>query len=295
MKLPPFEYHRPASIDHALELLADGGSDAKLLGGGQSLLPLMALRMAAPGQLIDVGSLDELRYIRSDAEGLTVGGTTRHAALEAEPHSDGWGALVEAMPLVGHLPIRARGTIGGSIAHADATAELPLLARTFDAVILARSRGGARELPAESFFQGTMTTVLEPTEMICEVRFPHPPAGAVSTFEEFSERAGDFALASACVAVATDENGVCTWCRVGLGAVAATPVRSPSTEQALVGQRLDRKSIRAASEVALHDCEPRGGLHCGAEFRRELIVTVVERALRRAATRATEGEMADAS
>ena len=297
MKLPPFTYHRPTSTEHALELLAQEGSEAKLLGGGQSLLPLMALRMAAPTALIDVGSLDELRYVRWADGAMSVGGTTRHATLEDEFHGncddrlrgDGRGAFADALPLIGHLPIRTRGTIGGSLAHADATAELPLLARTFDAAIVARSREGERVLPAASFFEGMLTTALEPTEMVSEVRFPDPPAGSSSAFEEFSERAGDFALASACVAVMTDATGTCSWCRVGLGAVAATPVRSPSAEDALLGQPLSEETIRAASAVTLNDCEPRGGLHCSSEFRGELLVTVTERALRRAVKRSKEG------
>ncbi len=289
MKLPPFTYHRPVSTEHALELLAEEGSEAKLLGGGQSLLPLMALRMAAPTALIDVGSLDELRYVRRGGGAMRIGGTTRHAMLEHELHGDGREAFADALPLIGHLPIRTRGTIGGSLAHSDATAELPLLARTFDAAIVARSRDGERVLPAASFFAGMLTTALEPTEMVSEVRFPDPPAGSASAFEEFSERAGDFALASACVAVMTDAAGTCSWCRVGLGAVSATPVRSPSAEGVLLGQPLSEETIRTASTATLNDCEPRGGLHCSSEFRAELLVTVTERALRRAVHRSTGG------
>jgi carbon-monoxide dehydrogenase medium subunit/6-hydroxypseudooxynicotine dehydrogenase subunit alpha len=285
VKLPPFAYRRADSPEHALELLAEGGAEAKLLGGGQSLLPLMAFRMASPAELIDVGSLDELRYIRYENRSLIVGATTRHAALEEATLPRGWEAFTDALPLIGHLPIRSRGTIGGSIAHADSTAELPLLAQTFDATVVVRSCGASREIPAESFFRGILTTDLQPTEMVSEVRFAGAPPGAASAFEEFSERAGDFALASACVALAVDDSGVCTWSRVGLGAVASRPVRSAAAEAALVGARLDSATVDAASSAVLQDCHPREGLHCSVEFRRELIVTMTRRALRRATRR----------
>jgi carbon-monoxide dehydrogenase medium subunit/6-hydroxypseudooxynicotine dehydrogenase subunit alpha len=247
----------------------------------------MNFRLAAPTELIDVGSLDELRYIRHGPDSLTIGATTRHAAIEAASLNGSWGAFGDAIPLIGHLPIRTRGTIGGSLAHADATAELPLLAQAFDAVVSLRSHAGARDVPADAFFQGVLTTDLQPDEMVVEVRFPSPPAEAASAFEEFSERAGDFALASACVAVAVDESGACTWSRVGLGAVASKPVRSPSAEAALAGAQLDEQTIGRASAAVLDDCDPRGGLHVSALFRRELIVTMVQRALRRAARRTT--------
>jgi CO/xanthine dehydrogenase FAD-binding subunit len=291
VKLPAFAYTRARTIDDAVSLLSEHGLDAKLLAGGQSLLPLMSLRMAAPAHLVDISELDELRYIRDDPATLTIGGTTRHVALEAARFAGSWKAFSDAMPLVGHLPIRVRGTIGGSLAHADATAELPLLATAFGASFVVRSAGGAREISEESFFRAHLTTALEPNEVIMEARFPNPPTGAVSAFEEFAERAGDFALASACVVVAVDESGICTFGRVGLGAVAPRPIRSPSAEAALLGSRLDDETIAGAGDAALHDCNPRGGLHVSAEFRRELIVTMVRRSLRRAARRLHNGEM----
>jgi carbon-monoxide dehydrogenase medium subunit/6-hydroxypseudooxynicotine dehydrogenase subunit alpha len=291
MKLPAFAYTRARTIDEALALLSERGADAKVLAGGQSLLPLMSLRMAAPTQLVDISELDELQYIRDEDVTLAIGGTTRHVALEAARLRGCWKAFSDAMPLVGHLPIRMRGTIGGSLAHADATAELPLLAATFGADVVARSAAGVREIAAESFFRAHLTTTLEPDEMVVEARFPNPPAGAVSAFEEFAERAGDFALASACAVLAVDESGICTFGRVGLGAVAPRPIRSPSAEAALLGSRLDDVTIATAGDAALHDCNPRGGLHVSAEFRRELIATMVRRALRRAARRLQTAEM----
>jgi CO/xanthine dehydrogenase FAD-binding subunit len=188
---------------------------------------------------------------------------------------------VDALPLIGHLPIRTRGTIGGSIAHADPTAELPLLAATFEAVIVAQSREGRRELPASEFFRGTMTTALDPTELVVEIRFPEPPRGTVSAFEEFSERAGDFALASVCVAAACDEAGTCTWIRVGLGAVASTPVRSPAAEAAYLGSRLDPAASDAACAALAQEVRPRGGLHVPAEYRAELTAVLLRRAVAR--------------
>jgi carbon-monoxide dehydrogenase medium subunit/6-hydroxypseudooxynicotine dehydrogenase subunit alpha len=243
----------------------------------------MALRLAAPAHLVDVSELRDLRYVRLADVGLTIGGTTRHAELEtAAPELPAhWRAFDEALPLIGHLPIRTRGTVGGSLAHADPTAELPLLACTFDAAIVARSREGRRELPAMEFFRGTMTTALEPTELIVEIQFPDPPPGTISVFEEFSERAGDFALASVCVAAACDGAGVCTWIRVGLGAVASTPVRSPAAEAALIGSRLDPAASHAACAALAEEIRPRSGLHAPAEYRAELATVLLRRAVAR--------------
>jgi carbon-monoxide dehydrogenase medium subunit/6-hydroxypseudooxynicotine dehydrogenase subunit alpha len=285
VKLPRFQFTRARSLEHAVDLLAELGSDAKILAGGQSLIPLMSFRMAAPAHLVDVSELHELSFVASSPAGLEIGGTTRHATLEGESRSLGpqWQAFREAVPLIGHLPIRARGTIGGSIAHADATAELPLLARTFDAVIVAQSRDGRREIEASEFFKGTMTTDLRPGEVIVAVRFPAPPAGARSAFIEFSERAGDFALASVCAAAAWDDAGVCTWARVGLGAVGPNPLRSSAAEEALIGRRLERSSIDSAVAAGLGDTRPRAGLHVSAQYRRELVATMLRRGLERLA------------
>lgn len=280
MKLPPFAFTRAESLDHALDLLGEL-EDAKVLAGGQSLIPLMAFRLSAPSHLIDVSELRETRYVRSDQTGLAVGGTTRHAELETAALGPKWNAFADALPLIGHLPIRTRGTVGGSIAHADPTAELPLLACTFDATIVARSREGQRELPAADFFRGTMTTALDPTELVVEIQFPDPPRGTISAFEEFSERAGDFALASVCVAAARNEAGICTWIRVGLGAVASTPVRSPAAEAAYLGSRLDAAASDAACAALAQEIRPRGGLHAPAEYRAELVAALLRRAVAR--------------
>jgi CO/xanthine dehydrogenase FAD-binding subunit len=285
VKLPSFQFTRARSLEHAVNLLAELGPEAKILAGGQSLIPLMSFRMAAPAHLVDVSELRELNFVARSPAGLEIGATTRHATLESESRSLGpqWHAFRDALPLIGHLPIRTRGTIGGSIAHADATAELPLLARTFDAVIVAQSREGRREIEASEFFRGTLTTDLVPGEIIAAVRFPEPPAGARSAFMEFSERAGDFALASVCAAAAWDQEGVCTWARVGLGAVGPVPIRSAGAEAALVGRRLERSSIDDAVEAGLADTRPRGGLHVSAQFRSELVATMLRRALERLA------------
>ncbi len=280
MKLPPFAFTRAESLDHALDVLGEAGSDAKALAGGQSLIPLMAFRLAAPSHLVDVSDLQQTRYVRAEGQ-LMVGGTTRHAELEAADLAPHWAAFADALPLIGHLPIRTRGTVGGSIAHADPTAELPLLACTFDAMIVAQSREGRRELRASEFFLGTMTTALDPTELVVEIRFPEPPPGTVSVFEEFAERAGDFALASVCVAAARDEAGICTWVRVGLGAVASTPVRSPAAEAVYLGSRLDEAASDAACAVLAREIRPRGGLHVPAEYRAELTAVLLRRAVAR--------------
>ena len=285
MKLPSFAFTRAGSLEHAVELLAELGPDAKILAGGQSLIPLMSFRLAAPAHLVDVSELRELSFVAAGPAALEIGATTRHATLERESRHLGpqWQAFRDALPLIGHLPIRARGTIGGSIAHADATAELPLLARTFDAVIVAQGSDGRREIEASEFFRATMTTDLAPGEVITAVRFPEPPAGARSAFLEFSERAGDFALASVCAVATLGPDGVCSWARIGLGAVGPIPIRSTAAEAALLGRRLERASIEAAVEAGLSETRPRGGLHVSAQFRRELVATMLRRALERLA------------
>lgn len=284
MKPPPFALTRAESPDQATALLHELGDEAKVLAGGQSLLPMMGLRMATPSHLVDVNRCVSLDYIRAGAGELAIGALTRHVVVERAGLDGPWAALAEAAPVIAHYPIRTRGTFGGSLSHADATAEWPLVALTLGARIVAQSSAGLRQIPAEQFFEGVFTTNLRPEELVVEARFPQPPAGAVSAFEEFSERAGDFALASVCVALACDDGGRCTWARVGLGAVAPVPVRSAAAEAVLVSAPMSPELVREAGAAAAADCAPRDGLHVSAAFRRELVATLVERALSRVAS-----------
>jgi CO/xanthine dehydrogenase FAD-binding subunit len=279
MKPGPVTYTRAHDVAEALDALSQHGDDAKIIAGGQSLLPLMNLRLARPTHLVDVNEVVALDGVRHTENGLTIGALTRHLTVEQSDLRGPWAAFNDAMPLVGHHPIRVRGTFGGSISHADPTAELPLLTVTLDGTVTVVSTGGSRFVPAVEFFQGPFESDVQPDEIVTEARFESPPAGAVSAFEEFAERSGDFALASVCVAAAVDDEGVCTWARVGLGAVAGVPLRSRAAESVLVGATLTPEVLATASRAASGDCSPSDDMAASGEFRRELIAMLTDRAL----------------
>jgi aerobic carbon-monoxide dehydrogenase medium subunit len=283
VKPPPFAYARAESPEEAVSLLAEAGDDAKVIAGGQSLVPLLNFRLARPSVLVDINPLADLDYLRvgGNGAGLVVGALCRHATLERSLELTGsWQAVAEAVPMIGHYPIRARGTVGGSIAHADPSAELPLLCFAFDAEVDALGPQGRRTIAAPDLFRGPFSTTLAPDELLVEIRFPTPPAGARTVFEEFSERAGDFALASVC-AGAVVEDGRCTWARVALGGVGPTPLRATAAEQALVGSVLEEAAVAEAAELAAAACDPRGDFHGSTEFRRELVAELTARAFAR--------------
>lgn len=282
MKPPPFAYARAESLDHALTLLDEAGEDAKVLAGGQSLVPLLAYRLARPTHLIDIGRLPGLDTMRSDDTGLVVGGLVRHHELERSAGLSGpWRVLREAAGLIGHHPIRIRGTFAGSVAHADPAAELPVAATALDASFTVRSTGGDRVIPAAEFFVGPFMTVLEPAEIVVDGRFPAPPAGMRSAFAEFSPRAGDFAFVSVAVAVALDDGDRVRHARIVLGCVGALPLRASEAEDELMGSALTEQVIDDAARAAAAGCDPVDGPHASATFRRELVAVLVGRTLRR--------------
>lgn len=278
MKPPPFAYRRASSLDEALALVADAGDEAKLLAGGQSLLPLLAYRLARPTHLIDIGRLPGLSGIRPESDGLVIGGLVRHAQLERSAGLVGpWGCIREAAALIGHYPIRVRGTFGGSISHADPSAELPVVCIALGATFIVRSAEGMRSIPAEEFFLGPFMTVLEPTEALVEIRFPAARPGLRSAFEEFSPRVGDFAFASTAVALAIGEDGIVQDVRIALGGVGATPFRVRAAETILEGSALTADALTEVAHQCATVCDPAGD----PEFRRDLVKALVTRALRR--------------
>jgi CO/xanthine dehydrogenase FAD-binding subunit len=277
VKPPPFAYARPESLEEALTLLAEAGSEAKLLAGGQSLVPALAYRLARPSHLVDIDRLPGLDRVGLEDGALVLGPLVRHATLERARLGGAWALLAEAAAHIGHLPIRLRGTIGGSLAHADPAAELPAALLALDAELVLRSLRGARRLPAAEFFAGPFTTALAADEAIVEVRLPPPPGVARGAFEELAPRAGDFALAAVAAAAAVDGAGRVLWTRIALAAVGATPLRAPGAEAALAGAGLGEEGIAAAAAAAAAECEP--ALEAG--YRRELVAVLVERALRR--------------
>ena len=284
MKPAPFTYHRARSAEEAVSLLAELGDDAKLLAGGQSLVAMMNFRLARPAALVDISRLAELRYVRVHDGELRIGALALHRDLErlAGPGVlAGFGMLPRAARYIGHYAIRAAGTFGGSIAHADPAAEWCMAAMLFDAQIVAHGPGGDRVIPAASFFKGFLETALRPDEMIIEVRLPAPRPGAAIC--EFARRHGDFAIVAVAAAV-DSEGGACRGARVVLGGVAGTVQRAVGAEAALIGSGLDADAIAAAAEGAAAEIDPPGDIHGSAEYRRHLVQVLAARAIGEAAT-----------
>jgi CO/xanthine dehydrogenase FAD-binding subunit len=243
---------------------------------------LLNLRLARPDYLVDINGVEDLSLLECERD-LWVGAMTRHRVVEQAPklQRGEWAAFGEAAQLIGHLPIRVRGTLGGSLAHGDPSAEFPLVAVTLDGEVTARSKTSKRLIPAAEFFHGFLTTSLEPDELLVGLRVAAPPPGAVTAFEEFAERAGDFAIAAVCCGVCLDEGGTCSWARIGVGGVASTPVRLGEAEHVLMGSRLTDSAIDEACAVAAGSLEPTTDSKADATFRRELVSLLTGRALRR--------------
>ncbi|HEY6278183.1 MAG TPA: xanthine dehydrogenase family protein subunit M [Streptosporangiaceae bacterium] len=285
MKPAPFSYHRARSAEEAVSLLAELGDDAKLIAGGQSLVAMMNFRLARPAALIDISRLADLRYIRADDGGMRIGALALHRDLERLTDPGlvaGFGMLPQAARFIGHYAIRAAGTFGGSIAHADPAAEWCLAALLFDAQIVARGPGGDRVIPATGFFKGFLETELRPDEMIVEVVLPTPWPGAA--MHEFSRRHGDFAIVAVAAAVAMD-GGVCRDARLVLGGVASTVQRATAAENTLIGSGLEPEVIAAAAQEAAAGADPSGDIHGSAEYRRRLVQVLAARAIGEAAGR----------
>jgi carbon-monoxide dehydrogenase medium subunit len=277
MKLPPFEYHAPATVEETLALLAEHGDDAKVLAGGQSVVPLLALRLARPEVLVDINGVDELATM-NDADGVRIGAIVREraveqssAALTANP------LLTKALHFIGHPAIRNRGTIGGSIAHADPAAVLVAL----DGDVEATSARGVRTVSASDLFRGFLTTALEPDELLTSVRFPRLLPGTGWSFQEYSRRSGDFAMAGVACALRVDA-GVITESRIALSGVADTPVRVTEGEAALVGHAPSENAWKAAAADGVAGLEPPSDIHASASYRRQLAAVLIQRALREA-------------
>ncbi len=288
MKPPPFAYDRPETEAEALALLSEHGADAKLLAGGQSLVPLLNFRLAFPDRLFDIYRIAELSYMREQDGSVRIGAMTRLSEIEAdELIASRYPMIAEAMPLIAHFQIRNRGTIGGSVAHADPAAELPALLACLDAKIHARSKDSEREIGWEELFVTHLVTRLEPTELLTEIEIPAPPPGAGQAFIEFARRHGDFALGGVAALIATDEERICTEARIALLGAAATPIRAGAAEQSLLGSAIDEAAAVGAGEAAIEGIEPTGDIHGSAEYRRKLIAALTERAVTSAAQRAS--------
>jgi aerobic carbon-monoxide dehydrogenase medium subunit len=282
MKPSAFEYIRPQTESHVLTVLQNYGDDAAILAGGQSLVPMMNFRLARPEVLVDVNDLHSLAGIHVDPDGsLVVGALTRQASLLSSSAARAWPLLVEGVRHIGHYPIRQRGTVGGSLAHADPAAELPALAVALAAVMVLRSLQGERCVAAAEFFQGPFTTARESGEMLIEIRIPPLPPGTTSAFEEFSRRTGDFAMVAAAVTVKRDEAGNRQAARIVLTGVGPTPMRVQPAEEVLLAVT-GVEGIRDAARAASGAVTPGYDANSSSRLRMHLVRELVTRALVRA-------------
>jgi CO/xanthine dehydrogenase FAD-binding subunit len=287
MKPPRFEYLAPTSVDEALALLADHGDEAKVLAGGQSLVPLLNFRLVRPTYLVDLNELPGLAYVRSENGRLAIGAMTRQRAVEvSDLVGERCPLLADAMPQIGHFQIRNRGTIGGSLAHADPAAELPAVVAALDGELVVRSRTRQRTLKAEQFFVAYLTTAAEPTELLVEVRLPAVPPRTGAAFVEVSRRHGDFALVGVAASVTLDEAGVCTGCAIALTGVGPTPVVARDAARALIGVTPTPEAFEDVGRRAAAPLRPDGDLHASSEYRTHVAGVLTRRALARAAERA---------
>lgn len=286
MKPAPFSYHRPGTLDEALALLTRLGPTAKPLAGGQSLGPMMNMRLARPEHVVDLNDLLELDFVRVDETKVEIGALTRHHRVATDPQiARALPMLADAARSIGHHAIRQRGTLGGSLVHADPAAQYPLLAVTLDADVVIRSARATRVVAAADFVQSIMTVDLAPDELVTAVRFPRLAAGEGWAFEFFSHRHGDFAVVSLALTMLRGANGTISSLRLGVGGVAAVPLRLSPVE--IDAQDLDPDAVTrfVLGQLAAENVTPEDEARIPAEYRRELVSTLTARAFDAAATR----------
>jgi carbon-monoxide dehydrogenase medium subunit len=291
MKPPRFDYLVPRSLDEALGLLAQHGEEAKVLAGGQSLVPLLNFRLVRPAHVVDLNEVPGLDGIRVDDGRLAIGAMTRqrHAETSALVR-ERCPLLAEALPQVGHVQIRNRGTIGGSLAHADPAGELPAVVAALDGELVLRSRRGERRLAPHDFFVGYLTTAAAPDELLVEARVPVTPPRTGTAFMEVSRRHGDFALVGVAATVTLDAGGVCTACAIALTGVGPTPVVARDAARALVGVKPTDDALMDVGRRVAGALMPDSDLHASADYRTHLAGVLTRRALARAAGRVDGGK-----
>jgi CO/xanthine dehydrogenase FAD-binding subunit len=288
MKLPHFDYEAPKTVSEAVELLAEHLDEASVLAGGQSLIPLLAMRLAYPAVLIDINGIAELSGVSAANGWVTIGAMTReHVAEDSETVAGAVPLLAAALPLIGHEAIRSRGTIGGSLAHADPAAELPAVARALDAEFVVRGQSGERVIPAAEWFEGFLTTSRRPDELLIEVRFPTAKGGTGISFQEVARRHGDFAIVGLAASL-TLSDGAISDARLALSGVSDVPVRAVGAEDLLVGEGPSPELFDEAARRAADDIDPPADLHGSSDYRRKVAAALVRRGLRAAADDAYE-------
>ena len=288
MKPAPFAYHRPETVDEALALLAAHGPGTKPLAGGQSLIPAMNFRLARPAVLVDLNRIAALASVREETDALRIGAMTRQRTVERDPLVRRRAPLLaEALPHVAHAQIRNRGTLGGSVAHADPAGEIPAVLLALEARFDLRGPGGTRTVPAERFFTGLFETALAPAELLVEIAIPAMRARTGWAFLEVARRHGDYALAGVAATVTLDDAGRCREARIALLGVGEGPVLARRAAKGMAGEPPTDKLLReAAGAAAAKDIDPPGDIHASAAYRRQLVAVLTRRALERAVARA---------
>jgi len=283
MKLPPVEYEAPTTVADAIDVLTEYLDEASVLAGGQSLIPLLALRLARPAVLVDVNGVDELSGVSTTDGWVAIGAMTReYVAEKSGTVADSVPLLAAALPLIGHEAIRSRGTIGGSLAHADPAAELPAVAMALDAEFVVRGPAGERVIPAAQWFEGYLTTSRRPDELLVEVRFPAARPGTGVSFQEVARRHGDFAIVGLATSLVLSGE-VISDARLAFAGVSDVPVRASAAEDLLVGERPSTELFDEAARRATEDLDPPGDLHGSSDYRKTVAAAVVRRGLRAAA------------
>lgn len=291
MKPAPFDYYSPATLDDALALLEEHGEDGKILAGGQSLMPLLNLRLARPSAIIDLNRVQDLdRVFTTRDGGSSIGALSRQRSLERNPGLEQEQPLLAAaIPLIGHFQIRNRGTVGGSLVHADPAAELPAVATCLGADFILRSSSAERVVSADDFYLGYMATAAEPNEILTEIRIPPWRGRRIWAIEEVARRRGDFALVGVALWLELNDDGACSQARITLFGVSGKPVRIEKAEQHMVGARLAESVFEEAAKIVADELDPDSDIHASAQYRREVGGVLTRRALARAFAQTTEG------
>jgi carbon-monoxide dehydrogenase medium subunit len=285
-----FEYHSPSTVAEATALLAKLGDDAKVLSGGQSLIPLMKLRLAAPKHLVDINGLPGLVYVREDGETLRIGGLTREVDLEESEVVRGrYPLLFDTCKVIADPIVRNLATVGGNLAHGDPANDHPATMLALDALVVATGTRGERTIPIGSFFTGPFSTALKPDEIVVEIRVPAPRPRSGGAYVKMERKVGDFATAAVAVQITLDAGGACEQIGIGLTNVGSVPIKAAKAEAALKGKRPDEATIKQAAQLAAEAAQPSEDLRGSVEYKKDLVRVLTGRALRRAIERAQKG------
>jgi carbon-monoxide dehydrogenase medium subunit len=281
-----FDYFAPQTLDEAVSLLSKN-ADAKILSGGQSIIPLMKLRFASPACLIDINRIPDLDYIREADGSLRIGALVRESDVEkSEVIRKKYAIIVDTAQVIADPLVRNRATLCGNVAHADPANDHPATMLALNAQFVAKGPGGQRSIAAHDFFTGLFTTALQPDEILTEIRIPTPPARSGGAYLKLERKVGDFAIAGVAAQLTLDEKGACSYVGIALTNAGLTPVKATKAEQFLLGKNLDEKNINEAAKLAAEDAEPRADFRGPAEYKRDVVRVLTARAIKRAADRA---------